>query len=204
MRRSRRSSRPNPSLVKFVLTVSTQTFAVLGISEEIAMKASFHLVAGPAVAVLSIGLLLCGPSSIAMSQTVTPSGATTSLPNVVVEAPRQVARPQKPKPHAVAASSRTSPTAATPSASPMSPAAQLAKLEKIANAAGSCVDGCVTSFRSGNAPWRGCSGSGWPALSSTCRNVGHYKSYTECTEAGLVTGWRVMETTWYCSSLALK
>jgi hypothetical protein len=171
------------------------------------MKASFHLVAGLAVAVLSIVLLLCGSSSRAMSQTAAPSGGATTLPNVVVEAPRQVARPQQPKPRAVASGSvspRTSPTTATPPASPMSPAAQLAKLEKIANAAGSCVDGCVTSFRSGNAPWRGCSGSGWPALSSTCRNVGHYKTYTECTEAGLVTGWRPMETTWYCSSLALK
>jgi hypothetical protein len=171
------------------------------------MKASFHLAAGLAVAVLSIELL-CGLSGMAMSQTATPSGgATTSLPNVVVEAPKQVTRPQRPKQRVVAGSTvpaRTSSTVPMPSASPMSPAAQLARLEKIANAAGSCVDGCVTSFRSGNAPWRGCSGSGWPALSSTCRNVGNYKTYTECTEAGLITGWRPMETTWYCSSLALK
>jgi hypothetical protein len=169
------------------------------------MKAAFLLVAGLAAAVLSIALLLCGLSGTAMSQTATASGgATTSLPNVVVEAPRQVARPQRPKQRAVARSTgspRTSPTTPTPSASPMSPAAQLAKL---ANATGSCVGGCVTSFRSGNAPWHGCSGSGWPALSSTCRNVGNYKTYAECTEAGLITGWRVTETSWYCSSLALK
>ena len=69
---------------------------------------------------------------------------------------------------------------------------------------GSCVGGCVTSFRVGDAPWRGCSGSGWPALSPTCRNVGNYKTYTECMEAGLKTGWRSNETGWYCSSLALK
>jgi hypothetical protein len=151
---------------------------------------------------------LCGLSGTAMAQTATPSGgATTSLPNVVVEAPKQVARPQEPKQRAVARSTvfaRTSPTTPTPSASPMSPAAQLAKLEKLANAAGSCVDGCVTSFRSGNAPWRGCSGSGWPALSSTCRNVGHWKTYAACMEDGLKVGWRSSENGWYCSSLALK
>jgi hypothetical protein len=97
------------------------------------MKASFLLVAGLAVAVLSVALLLCGLSGTAMSQTATPSGgATTSLPNVVVEAPK----PQKPKQRAVARSTvspRISPNIPTPSASPMSQAAQLAKL---ANATG--------------------------------------------------------------------
>jgi hypothetical protein len=166
------------------------------------MKASFLLLAGLAAAVLSIALLLCGLSSTAMSQTATPSGgAATSLPDVVVEAPKQVARPQKPKQHAVARSTVSPSTTSTPSASPMSQAAQLAKLEK---ATGSCAGGCVTSFRSGNAPWRGCSVTSWPLLSSTCRNVGNYKNYAECEEAGLVTGWRANEVGWYCSSLALK
>jgi len=41
-------------------------------------------------------------------------------------------------------------------------------------------------------------------LSQTCRNAGNYKTYAECTEAGVVTGWRVTEFPWYCSSLALK
>jgi hypothetical protein len=179
--------------------------SAMPIWENIAMKASFLLLAGLAAAVLSIALLLCGLSSTAMSQAATPSGgATTSLPDVVVEAPKQVARPQKPKQPAVARSTvspRTSPTTATPSASPTSQAAQLAKLEK---ATGSCAGGCVTSFRSGNAPWRGCSGTSWPLLSSTCRNVGNYKTYAGCEEAGLVTGWRANEVGWYCSSLALK
>ena len=154
---------------------------------------------------------LCGLSGTAMAKTATPSGgATTSLPNVVVEAPKHVARPQKPKQRAVARGTvlaRTSPTTPTPSASPVSPAAQLEKLEKLeklANAGGSCVDGCVTSFRSGNAPWRGCSGSGWPALSSTCRNVGHWKTYAACMEDGLKVGWKSSENTWYCSSPGLK
>jgi len=48
---------------------------------------------------------LCGLSGTEMAQTATPSGgATTSLPDVVVEAPKQVARPQKPALRAVARS----------------------------------------------------------------------------------------------------
>ena len=40
------------------------------------------------VAILSIAPLLCGLSGPAMSRTATSSDATTSLPNVVVEAPK--------------------------------------------------------------------------------------------------------------------
>jgi len=166
------------------------------------MRFSSLFVASPALASLSIALFLCGLSGTAMSQTAAPSGgATTSLPDVVVEAPNQVARPQKPKQqHAVARNTvppRTSPTTPTPSASPT------AKLAKLASATGSCVGGCVTSFRSGDAPWHGCSVSGG-TLSSTCRNVANFKTYAECTEAGLITGWRTNEVSGYCSSLALK
>ena len=166
------------------------------------MSFSSLFAANPAVAILSIAL--CGLSGPVMSQTAKPSsGADTSLPSVVVEAPKQVARPHMPKQREAARSTvspRTSSTIATPSVSPMSPAAQLAKL---ASATGSCAGGCVTSFRSGDAPWHGCSGSSG-MLSQTCRNVGNYKTYAECAEAGLVTGWRVTEFPWYCSSLALK
>jgi hypothetical protein len=161
------------------------------------MSFSSLFVASP-VAVLSTALLLCGLSGTAMSQTATPSGAATSLPNVVVEAPRQVARP--PKQYAVARSTespRMSPAAATPPASPL---VQLARLE---STSGNCTGGCQTSFRSGNAPWHGCSGSSG-MYSSTCRNVGNYKTYSQCTEAGLITGWRGPEMSWYCTSLALK
>jgi hypothetical protein len=170
------------------------------------MKASLLFVASLAVAILSIALLLCGLSGTAMSQTATRSGgATTSLPSVVVEAPKQVARPQKPEQRAVARSTvspRTSPTTPTPSASPMSPAErELAKLPNAITA--SCVDGCVSSLPSGNKPWVGCSLSGG-TYSSTCRNVGHYKTYNECTTAGLAIGWRSNETSWYCTSLALR
>jgi hypothetical protein len=158
------------------------------------MKASFLFVASPAVAILSIALLLCGPSGTAMSQTAIPSGATTSLPNVVVEAPKQ---------RAVARSTispRTSPGTPTPSASPMSVTARLAKL---ANITGSCVDGCQTSFRSGDAPWHGCSVSAG-TYSATCRNAVNFKTYAECTEVSRLVGWRSNEASWYCTSLALK
>jgi hypothetical protein len=61
----------------------------------------------------------------------------------------------------------------------------------------------VTSFRSGNAPWNGCSVSGG-GYSSTCRNTRNYKTYSECTEGGLILGWRNTEVAWNCTSLGLK
>jgi hypothetical protein len=166
--------------------------------EDTAMRFLSLFVASPAVAILSIELL-CGLSGTAMSRTAT--GSATSLPGVTVEAPKQVARPKRSAVARSTVSGRASSTRQTPSAAPESVSAKLAKL---ASATGSCVGGCVTSFRYGDAPWHGCSGSGWPALSPTCRNVGNYKTYAECTEAGLITGWRANEIPWYCSSLALK
>lgn len=161
--------------------------------EDRAMRFSLLFVAG----------LMCGLSGTAMSQTERPSGAATSLPSVLVDAPRQVARRAKPERRMAARSAlsrRTSPTTPMQSASPTSPTVMLAKL---ASATGSCVGGCVTSFRSGDAPWHGCSGSSG-MYSPTCRNVGNYKTYAECAEAGRLTGWRTSEVQWYCSSLALK
>jgi hypothetical protein len=150
------------------------------------------------VAISSIVLPLCGPGGTAILQAATPSGDATSLPSVLVDAPKHVARPQQPKPHAVSRStmsSRTSPTTASPRSS----------VGKLANATGgSCAGGCATSFRTANAPWVGCSTSAWPATSGTCRNVGNYKTYAQCTEAGRATGWRAPEMSWYCSSLALR
>jgi hypothetical protein len=169
------------------------------------MRASLLLVAGLAVAILSTALLLCGLSGTAMSQTATPpGGAASSLPDIVVEAPKQVARPQKPKHRAVAHSTVSRPTSVTTETPSAAPESVSAKLAKLASATGSCVGGCQSSFRSGDAPWHGCSSSGWPALSPTCRNTGNFKTYAECTQAGLLMGWRVNEVPWYCSSLALK
>jgi hypothetical protein len=159
------------------------------------MKTALRFVGLADVSML-IALLLSGT---AMARTATPSG-TTSLPSVVVEAPKQVTGPTHGAVARATVSRRTSRTIQMPSV----PESVSGKLAKLANATGSCVGGCVTSFRHGDAPWHGCSGSGWPALSPTCRNVGNYKTYAECTEAGLLTGWRTNEIGWYCSSLALK
>src|SRR6516162_62752 len=52
-------------------------------------------------------------------------------------------------------------------------------------------------------PWIGCSDSGRVALSPTCRNMGNYKTYNECKEAGLKLGWESNQQSWYCSSLGL-
>jgi hypothetical protein len=50
----------------------------------------------------------------------------------------------------------------------------------------------------GNAPRVGCSvAGGWNF--SSCKNVGNWKSYSECKEAG-----RDLEGWWYCSSVGFK
>jgi hypothetical protein len=165
------------------------------------MRFSSIFVTGPAVAILSVELL-CGLSGTAMSQTaIAPGNVPRLLPTLRVQEPKRVVRPRAH--HAVARSTvsrQTSQTAQTPSA-PESISAKLAQLEKTAS---SCAGGCATSFRSGDKPWVGCSVSGWPTVSPTCRNVANYKSYAECVDAGLIVGWRTNEVGWYCSSLALK
>jgi hypothetical protein len=156
-----------------------------------------------AIASSSIALLMCSLGGTAISQAATPSDTATRLPTTIVEAPKQVARPHTPRHRAIARSTvsrQTSATTQTSSATPLSVSAKLAKLEKVA---GSCVDGCVTSFRYGNAPWHGCSASGG-TFSPTCRNVYNFKTYAECKETGLLLGWRDNDGYWYCSSLALK
>jgi hypothetical protein len=165
--------------------------------KDMVMTLSSRLVARFAVAISSNMLLLC-ISGTAMSQ---PTPTDTQLPGVMVEAPKQVARPHRPVHHATARSSRSvaPPTPATVSAAPNSDAAKLAKL---AAATGSCAGGCQSSFKTSNQPWVGCSATGG-VYSATCRNVGNYKSYDECKEAGRITGWRSGETSAYCSSVAL-
>ena len=60
----------------------------------------------------------------------------------------------------------------------------------------------TTSFRSGNAPWIGCSGAaGWTHFSSTCRNLANFKSYNECTPGVAKAAGTSLESWWYCSSL---
>lgn len=167
------------------------------------MTFSSRFVARPAVAISSIALLLCALSGTAMSQpTPTAIGADTQLPGVTVDAPRQVAGPHRPAHHATArgTASRASPAISTASPAPSS---DVAKLAKLAAATSSCAGGCQSSFKTGDKPWVGCNASGG-VYSFTCRNVGNYKTYDECKEAGRITGWRSGETSAYCSSLALK
>jgi hypothetical protein len=166
-----------------------------------AMKASLPL------AVISSIAVLCGLSGTAMSEIAT--GAVSTLPRIEVVAPKRVARPHRAEPAArpyrpsgnPAASRRTSPTAR-----PFTPAQEsvLAKLARLERSSGSCVGGCQTSFPSGGKPWIGCSSSGWPSYSGTCKNPRNYKTYVECTETSHFLGWRPMEYHWYCTSLALK
>jgi hypothetical protein len=160
------------------------------------MKSSSSFVAPSAFAILSTAVL-CGLSGTAMSQTAT--GPAIQLPGVTVQAPRQVARPNRPKQvTTTVASRRTWPNTQTPAPAPDSVLAKLARLEKTSS---NCTDGCQTSFKYGNAPWNGCSASGG-VYSPTCRNVRNFKTYSECVDTGLLLGWRSGENMAYCTSLA--
>ena len=172
---------------------------------EVVMRISSSLVAPSAVAILSTALL-CGPSGTAMSQ--------SQLPSITIQAPKQVARPQRPaaRPQRPARLANTvvsgpaSPTTQTPSAPPTAqkptPGSVMARLAALERISSSCTDGCQTSFKYGNQPWNGCSASGGDFIfSTTCRNVHNYKTYEECRETGLFLGWRNREVWWYCSSL---
>ena len=70
----------------------------------------------------------------------------------------------------------------------------------------------IVSIASANADWRQtspnsrerCNVGGWPTLSTTCRNLANYKTYTECVEGGLKHGSRSADMWWFCSSLGFK
>jgi hypothetical protein len=163
--------------------------------EDIVMRLSSSVVAPSAAAVLAT-VLLCGPAA---SQTAT--GSATSLPGITVVAPKQVARPHRPKQVANTVISRgTSSTAQTPSAAPDSVQAKIAKLER---ASSSCNGGCETSFKSGDAPWVGCSLTGpeFTNLSSTCTDTLTYKHYADCVDTKAFLGWDRKAIWWHCSSL---
>ena len=164
------------------------------------MKGSSHVIAKIAVVAFSTVSLLYASTGPVLSQTATP------LPDVTVNAPNRAAKPPKLRQAAVhspalhnTAPARTSPATATRADSTLASA----KLAKLASAAGNCLDGCATSMRYGKDPWHGCNVSGG-VYSTTCRNPLNLKSYNECKELGLVTGWRDNEIAWYCTSLALK
>jgi len=167
------------------------------------MRLSSSLVAPSVFAVLSTILL----SGTAASQTAT----TSRLPSITVQAPAEAAKP------VVRPQRQAPPVANTVSARPTSPAAQsasttarkpasgsvMARIAALEMTSSNCTDGCQTSFKYGNQPWNGCSGSsaGLSMVSTTCRNVGNYKTYQECRETGMFLAWRYYEVWWYCSSL---
>jgi hypothetical protein len=170
----------------------------------IVMRLSSSIVASSALVVLSTALL-SGP---AVSQTA--SGSTTALPNITVEAPKPVATPHRPTQTATAGASHrirsaghaASSTAQTSAAASGSVLGRIAKLERSAS---SCNGGCETSYRTGNAPWVGCSYSGAESsvgvFSATCRDTLTYRTYAECTSTKIFLGWIAREARWHCSSL---
>ena len=168
------------------------------------MRMSSSLVALSAIAVLSTALLcLSGP---AVSQTATGSG--TQLPNVTVEAPKQVARPQREERsqgsgrvlHRGRTSRSTQTANGTPSYAPGSVMWKLARLEREAS---SCNDGCESSWRHGKDPWVGCSESAgyYSVFSATCKDTLTYKSYIECGETKMFLGWDRQRAWWYCNGM---
>ena len=169
------------------------------------MKLSSRFVAPTAVAFLST-VLLCGPAA---SQTAT--GSSAPLPSVTVDAPKQAARPNRPKEvegsrvaaHRTSLAGHTSSSGArTPSPAPDTVLGRIAKLERSSS---SCNGGCETSVRQGNAPWVGCSLSSGEnstgAFSATCRDTLTYRTYAECTSTKIFLGWIPREARWHCSSL---
>ena len=171
------------------------------------MRLSSGFVTPSAIAILSTALL-SSLSGTAMSQTATGSG--TPLPNVTVEAPRQVARPQRPEvtpqgsgrvAHRAGRTSRSTQTAnGTPSAARGPVMAKLARLEREAS---SCNDGCESSFRHGKDPWVGCSESAgyYSVFSATCKDTLTHRDYAQCVETKMFLGWDRQRSWWYCTGM---
>jgi hypothetical protein len=177
------------------------------------MRLSSSFAAPSAVAILSTALLF-GPSGTAVSQTAT--GSAAPLPSITVEAPKQVARPHRPEreansvaSHRTVASHRASPTAQAPSSisrvRPGPPGSVLGRLAKLEKSSSSCNGGCETSFKTGNAPWVGCSfstGGYTTALASpTCTDTLSYTSFSNCMDTKLFVGWDHWRARIICNSL---
>jgi len=179
--------------------------SVLDLAEMI-MRSLSSFVAPSAIAILSTALL-CSLSDTAMSQTAT--GSAAPLPSITVVAPKQVARPHRPERVASRPTSSTAhtPTAQTSSASPEAiiagPGSTLGKLAKLEKASSSCNGGCETSFKSGDAPWVGCSEAAglFHTFSATCRDTLTYASYVGCMDTKRFLGLDRNKAWWFCSSL---
>jgi hypothetical protein len=165
---------------------------------EIIMRSSSSFVAPSAIAILSTALL-CGLSGTAMSQP--EPGAVDPVPSITVVAPKQVARPaQRPARAATVASRPTAPTAQTPAKGSV-----LARIAEFEKAASSCNGGCETSYKTGNAPWVGCSETGPEVtnFSATCRDTLSYRTYLECKETKMFLGADQKKAWWLCTSLLI-
>jgi hypothetical protein len=176
--------------------------------KDMIMRLSSGSVAPVAIALLSTALL-SSLSGAAMSQTATGSG--TELPKITVEAPRQVARPQRPEvapsqgsgrvAHRAGRTSRSAPSATgTPSVARGPVMAKLARLEREAS---SCNDGCESSFRRGKDPWVGCSESAgyYSVFSATCKDTLTHRDYGQCVETKMFLGWDRQRSWWYCTGM---
>lgn len=179
------------------------------------MRLSSRVVAPLAVAIL-VSALLCDRAA---SQTA--AGSAASLPSITVQAPKQVARPRRPvRETNTTASRRTASTARTRSSPGQTSTAQtspatadavvdgtgsaLTKLARLEKMSSSCNGGCETSFKTGDAPWVGCSLSGgyFSTFSPTCRDTLTYASYRGCMDTKIFTGWDRNRAWWYCTSLS--
>jgi hypothetical protein len=182
------------------------------------MRMSSSLLAPSAIAILSISLL-CSLSGTAVSQTAT--GSAARLPSVTVDAPKQVARPNRPVAtpqrsgrvaHRAGRTSRPTQTA-TGAATGTSSAARgpvsaargpvMAKLARLEREASSCNDGCESSFRRGKDPWVGCSESAgyYSVFSATCKDTLTHRDYAQCVETKMFLGWDRQRSWWYCTGM---
>jgi hypothetical protein len=167
------------------------------ILSEIIMRSSSSFVAPSAIAILSTALL-CSLSGTAMSQPET--GVAAPLPSITVVAPKQVARQVARPTHAAVAYRPTAATAQTPPKGSV-----LARIAEFEKAASSCNGGCETSYKTGNAPWVGCSETGPEVtnFSGTCRDTLSYKTYLECKETKMFLGADQKKAWWLCTSLLI-
>jgi len=162
------------------------------------MKSSSSLVVPLTIAILSTTFL----SGTAVSQTATDT--VTPLPAITVEAPKHLPKPRQVGRPAQEATVGSRPAAPGSQTSPAARGSVLARIATLEKASSSCNGGCETSFKSGNAPWVGCSEAAglFHTFSVTCRDTLTYKSYEDCRETKVFLGLERNKAWWLCTSLA--
>src|SRR3984893_9103676 len=175
--------------------------------EDIIMRLSSGSVAPSVIAILSTALL-SSLSGTAMSQT--PTGSGTQLPSITVEAPRQVARPQRPEvtpqgsgrvAHRAGRTSRSTQTATGTASAVWRPV--IRNPARVDREASSCNDGCESSFKHGKDPWVGCSESAgyYSVFSATRKDTLTHRDYAQCVETKMFLGWDRQRSWWYCTGM---